>query len=199
MNALHGLGLPIAGVYDGSLNNDGELIRFEDAAAASIAEFTYNDSVTWPFDPDGLGTSLTMIAPEAGSNGNDPLNWRASSVIGGTPGAADNVGTLFSGSTPEDLLTYATNDILPSFEIISFGLPGATTDHSTLSFRANMLADDLLMVVEHSNDLINWTSGPGETQLVIRNDNPDGSSDLTFRTVPSVNQRKFMRVRFQLR
>lgn len=200
MNALYGVGLPIAGVYDGSLNNDGELIRFENSVASAIAEFTYNDSASWPSEPDGLGASLTMIAPEGNPDGNISLNWRASFITGGTPGAADNVGTFFTGSTQEELLNYATgNQPVSSFEIQSFGLPGSLSNHPVISFRANMRADDLLFIVEHSDDLITWTSGPGETEIVTRADAPDGSSQLSFRSIPVVDQRKFMRVRFSLR
>jgi hypothetical protein len=56
----YGTGLPIAGVYQGSLSNSGETIRAFDAAGSILAFFEYNDSGSWPGRPDGDGSSLEI-------------------------------------------------------------------------------------------------------------------------------------------
>lgn len=82
----YGTGLPIAGEYDGRLSGGGEEIEIVDRLGDPIAAFEYSDDSPWPEDPDGDGPSLEAIDPIGDPN--DPANWRASLVDGGTPGAA---------------------------------------------------------------------------------------------------------------
>jgi hypothetical protein len=78
----------IAGVYLGSLNNDGELLKVDDARGNTVVEFAFNDSSIWPQSPDGAGSSLELIDPLG-----TPIDqmgksyvWRSSSEWGGSPG-----------------------------------------------------------------------------------------------------------------
>jgi hypothetical protein len=52
-----------------------------------LLELTYGDGPPWPLSADGLGHSLVLARPDYGQA--DPRSWRASSAIGGNPGAAD--------------------------------------------------------------------------------------------------------------
>jgi hypothetical protein len=87
--ARYGAGLPVAGVFAGSLDNAGERIRLEDAAGTAIHDFKYSDG--WYDATDGGGYSLTVKDPAA--IGNDPAAlgnkdlWRAGAKLGGSPGA----------------------------------------------------------------------------------------------------------------
>ena len=47
-------------------------------------EVDYNNAAPWPAGANGTGYSLQRISPWR--YGNDPINWQASTVVGGTPG-----------------------------------------------------------------------------------------------------------------
>jgi hypothetical protein len=49
-----------------------------------IYEVNYSDTSPWPSEADGLGSSLELLSHLG--NEQDPANWRASLVLGGTPG-----------------------------------------------------------------------------------------------------------------
>jgi len=84
----------IAGEYAGKLANEGETLKLVDFSAGTLAEFRYNDRGGWPIEADGVGHSLVAVA-EAGSP-NDEDYWRASTCIGGSPGADDPNGEAAS-------------------------------------------------------------------------------------------------------
>ncbi len=82
----YGTGLPVAGEYSGKLGNAGEHIVAQ-LGDEVVLDFTYGTTAPWPTSPDGVGTSLEVIDPNGDLN--SPLNWRASYVLGGTPGQAN--------------------------------------------------------------------------------------------------------------
>ncbi|WP_197526386.1 CotH kinase family protein [Botrimarina colliarenosi] len=85
--------------FSGSLSNGGETVTLVDALGNTLQSFAYDDDGTagWPTTPDGGGPSLEYVGPlNAGENPldgtpldpfDDPVNWVASAVEGGTPGA----------------------------------------------------------------------------------------------------------------
>ena len=78
----YGSGMPIAGEFSGSLANEGETLRMEDAAGEVIFEFRYADG---PFPgADGRGASLEPLDSEADLESTN--SWRASATPDGTPG-----------------------------------------------------------------------------------------------------------------
>lgn len=86
--------IPVAGVYTGQLDNNGEWVRlFQSGAPESgvipayeVDRTNYSDHAPWPGDPDGSGPSLIRV--HVAEYGNDPINWQASNVRG-TPGAVN--------------------------------------------------------------------------------------------------------------
>jgi hypothetical protein len=86
----YGAGLPIAGQYDGSLNNGGEKVRLKDANGTNILDFNYTDS--WRLITDGDGYSLTIINPANSDVNSWKYNdaWRASAYVDGSPGWDDS-------------------------------------------------------------------------------------------------------------
>jgi len=54
-----------------------------------VEKVTYNNKAPWPPEADGLGPSLSRVAP--GAYANDVSNWRPSAAAGGTPGAPNDV------------------------------------------------------------------------------------------------------------
>ena len=85
----YGNNLPVYGEYTGNLSNGGERILLVDAKGNPILDFTYKDSDPWPTAPDGSGPSLQVI--DMHGDYNNPLNWKASKTIHGTPGKEDDV------------------------------------------------------------------------------------------------------------
>ncbi len=83
--AKYGAAPRLGGVWStGSLNNAGERVRYRDANANDVLDFTYSDQPPWPTAADGQGPSLEIIDPRGDYN--DGTNWRASALAGGTPG-----------------------------------------------------------------------------------------------------------------
>ena len=89
----YGAGLPVAGEYSGKLGNAGEHIVAQ-LGGDVVIDFTYGTLAPWPTAPDGGGASLEVIDPNG--NLNSALNWRASNVVGGSPGRA-NPGPVIVG------------------------------------------------------------------------------------------------------
>ena len=95
--------VPIYGPYDGALENNGERLALSKPGVPEapspeypegyvpyiqVEKVRYNDEPSWPTAPAGQGPSLERLG--AGAYGNDPANWAASLVAGGTPGAANS-------------------------------------------------------------------------------------------------------------
>jgi hypothetical protein len=88
---------PVHGPFGGALDNGGESLtllrpslRGEGQVAFVLADrVRYDDDEPWPLAADGQGPSLERIA--GAGFGNEPLNWAASLVSGGTPGAPNSV------------------------------------------------------------------------------------------------------------
>ena len=88
--AKYGTGKPVAGQYIGSLANNGERIRLEDAIGTTILDFSYKDG--WRSITDGDGYSLSIIEPanpDPNSWGEKDA-WRPSAYINGSPGTDDS-------------------------------------------------------------------------------------------------------------
>ena len=87
----HGLTeeVPVYGPYSGGLDNGGERMVLRSApGGAEILNLTYQDTTPWPTAADGQGYSLV---PRTGGppSLDDPLHWRASTAIHGSPGRPD--------------------------------------------------------------------------------------------------------------
>lgn len=73
----------MAGEFEGSLNNSGELIRLLDRQGVVIHEVAYDDAPPWPAEADGAGYSLELISPEGAIGA--AAAWRIGER-GGSPG-----------------------------------------------------------------------------------------------------------------
>ncbi|HKI70885.1 MAG TPA: lamin tail domain-containing protein, partial [Verrucomicrobiae bacterium] len=82
-------GVPVAGVYTNNLSNSGETVTLVHVTGAPIFSVNYGTRPPWPSSPDGAGFSLVPVNPNLNPDPNNALNWRASTVIGGSPGADD--------------------------------------------------------------------------------------------------------------
>ncbi|WCJ58941.1 lamin tail domain-containing protein [Fontisphaera persica] len=83
-------GVTIHGVFSGRLDNGGERLRLvHEVLGTTLLSFNYNDREPWPVTPDGFGFALVLKNPAARPDLDDAQNWRASTQVGGSPGADD--------------------------------------------------------------------------------------------------------------
>jgi len=158
----HGIDIPVAGIFNGRLNNAGEPVTLVNTTGEAVFHFTYKGGFPWPTEADGGGYSLVLARPELGLN--NPAAWRISSLPEGNPGADDRL--RFTGAPETDvdqdgvaaLLEYAlgTRDDDPAS-----GAGAALGDlgvdpQANLSFARQAGADDIDVWVEFSPDLIEW-------------------------------------------
>ena len=85
-NSRYGSDLPVAGQWNGRLSNNSEQITVS-AFGSVIQQFTYDDE--WHASTDGLGATLESVDVNATdlARWSTAAGWKASPVIGGTPGA----------------------------------------------------------------------------------------------------------------
>jgi hypothetical protein len=86
--------VPIVGPYTGDLNNDGEQLTLKTAAGGTnIVSFKYSSGRGWPLAAAGAGHSLVPLDSTENRQTSGALeyggNWRASTLIGGSPSRAD--------------------------------------------------------------------------------------------------------------
>ena len=181
--------------------------------------FTYDDRVPWPTAPDGLGFSLTLIAPKAGLDLNDPRNWRSSVASGGTPGGGDRIdyaswataagiaGAAELGDEEPDgvsnLIEYGmglapladSSRFLPAGGVRSVEVDDVVGDYFVVSFRRNKAADDVVLEAQVSDDLgaADWEVMSEVVEIV---DNFDGTETVVVRTDAPIGdvRRRFVRV-----
>ncbi len=108
--------VPVAGAYSGKLANGGERVTLVHATGEPIFDVAYGDSAPWPASPDGTGFSLVPVSANTNPDPNAAANWRASTQMGGSPGADDP-----AGNTPpvviNELLAHTDPPQLDSVEL----------------------------------------------------------------------------------
>lgn len=83
-------GVHVDGVYQGKLANSGETVILWHAAGTPLFSVHYDTQAPWPVAADGTGFSLVSLNPNLNPDPNNASNWRASSTVGGSPGADDS-------------------------------------------------------------------------------------------------------------
>lgn len=205
--AVHGSGLPVAGIFrNGSrLNNGSDRIKLEDASNSTIQEFTYDDEAPWPPGPDGNGFSLVLIDPANSPDHDLPANWKQSSSVGGTPGKPEATG--FTGDPDEDL----DQDGLPA--LLEYALGTSPTDANPDPTEVSVvgtavrvttdLSDSALgieVILESSADLENWDTAT-DVPEISRVPNGNGTSKITYQSADDFIQAKnhlFFRIKVAL-
>lgn len=90
--------IQVLGVWDGRLDDAGELIEVRDRQGNPLVTVNYDNVDPWPVGPDGEGSSLELIDPfsaVAGETGgsvilDDAGLWQASHLYHGSPGRVDD-------------------------------------------------------------------------------------------------------------
>lgn len=172
--ARYGSGLPVAGNYGAdNLSNGGEQIKLSLGAGTAILDFIYDDAAPWPSGIDGNGASLTLTSPLSLPDHALAVNWRASSQLGGSPGA-DDTSPYFTWAADFGLIGFPDDDEDGDgiSNLMEFALAGdpKTADLSilpvaerqegrlALRFQRPALTAGLTYRVEFSSDLEHWSS-----------------------------------------
>jgi hypothetical protein len=109
-------GVAVNGVYSGRQDNAGETITLSHPLGAEVLSVTYGVLAPWPVAPDEFDFSLVPMNPNANPDFDNPANWRASTMPGGSPGADDPSSTL-PPVLINEVLTHSetTNDFIEIF------------------------------------------------------------------------------------
>ncbi|HYE30116.1 MAG TPA: lamin tail domain-containing protein [Methylomirabilota bacterium] len=111
----------VSGAFTNNLANGGETLTLNHATGTVIARLAYSDDAPWPTSADGTGFSLTLINPNVAATPTSASAWRASSAVGGSPGADDPVSNV-----PAILITEVlTHTDLPDVDTIELHNPTA--------------------------------------------------------------------------
>ncbi|MDG2122352.1 MAG: CotH kinase family protein, partial [Verrucomicrobiales bacterium] len=155
----------VIGEFSKSLANGGENVRLAFGAGTVIREFAYGDATPWPEAADGAGSSLVLVSPGGRPDHALPESWRASAVVGGTPGE-DETGGGFVGDPLADgdgdgevaLVEYATGGSDADGVVLRAEVVGVSGETVEFAVPRNQLATDVNFVFEVSADLESWTA-----------------------------------------
>jgi hypothetical protein len=82
-------GVVVNGIYTGRLDNGGEALRVSFPFGGNVFAVAYEDDVPWPLAPDNFGYSIVPKNFATTQSPDNGASWRASSQLGGSPGADD--------------------------------------------------------------------------------------------------------------
>ncbi len=106
----------IAGRFTNHLNNGGERIYLEGALKEPILDFHYDNQ--WYPVTDGSGFSLVIRNEYGAANTwTNPASWRASALVGGSPGRADAVPRTVAPVVINEALTHTDPPQVDTVEI----------------------------------------------------------------------------------
>ncbi len=113
------------GEYSGQLDNGGEWITYLNPVGDTVCHFRYSDTNGWPAQADGAGYSLVPVDFNPVTDQTDPLDWRASVYIGGSPGMDD-----------EDTTSQISvkDRIIPEQAILAQNYPNPFSDMTWITF-----------------------------------------------------------------
>jgi hypothetical protein len=178
------------------LSNSGEELALVDASNTDIRRFTYDDALPWPTSADGAGYSLVLISPTSNPDHALASNWRSSASPGGNPGTNDSVS--FVGDPDADdnangvsnFLEHALGTNSPPISIV---VDPATPGGLLVTFLKNLAADDVIVIVEISEDLVAWSNG--SATLAHSSSLGDGTSMETWAAAGTGGERLYVRLK----
>ena len=189
----------IAGQYNGSLRNEGEQIVLRDAGGMAIRDFIYDVTFPWPEAAgDGSGFSLVLKDPLSNPHHADPLSWRSSVDVNGSPGDDDSQPFTAAPSTDQDgdgynaFLEYAmgtsdgSNTSIPALQLGNEAIAGGGTEHLAIEFRINLAAVGISYTLQTSADLSDWDAA-NLIHLSTTN-NGDGTATLKYQSTTPTNE-----------
>jgi hypothetical protein len=124
--SVYGSGPTVAGVYTGSLDNNGETIRLDDAVNEKILDFRYENN--WYPSTDGAGFSLVIVDENAPYYTWDlKSSWRPSGHDFGSPGGGDFEQPMLAVILVNEVFTHS--DPAPPYDFIELYNPNTEAVH----------------------------------------------------------------------
>ena len=122
-------GVPVFGTpYTGRLDNGGERLTLLSGTSSQLIDFDYKDTAPWPIAADGHGFSIVAKNPATHTDPGNAAKWRASTAIGGSPGA-DDPATSIAGIVINEVLTNSISPLTDTIELHNpTGSPVTVTD-----------------------------------------------------------------------
>jgi len=111
-------GVPANGIFTGRLDNSGETIRISTPIDNTVLAVTYNDRAPWPLAPDGHGFSIVPRSAVAPDNSDNGSHWRASTALGGSPGA-DDLAPSIAPIVINEILTHTDPPLVDAIELFN--------------------------------------------------------------------------------
>ena len=205
--AVYGNNATVAGAYDGSLANNGELLRLTFGNDTILRSIPYGTSTPWPSAPDNSGTSLVLISPFSNPDHADPLNWRAATAP--NPGSTDS--TAFSAWLAENQQSdpAADTDGDGLNALAEYALGGNPNAPSAAPLPSFTLAPDgsalftFSRPLSHDNAAVTLEQSTGSTwsplsASIIDRQQAGPTETITLAVPPIDSPRRFLRLRFSL-
>jgi hypothetical protein len=137
-------------------SGSGEKIQLLNSLNQVIDEVNYDDSLPWPIEADGQGYTLELI--ESNMDNSLAENWRASKIVGGSPGQMNSVTSIGYKEIDDKPLTFKLYQNYPNpfnpKTIIRYLLP--ITCNIDLSIY-NILGQKVVSLVSEKQNAGNYT------------------------------------------
>jgi hypothetical protein len=187
----YGTGIKVLGQYAGKLDNAGERIVLLNVDGSTLKDFTYDDTGPgWYPSTDGTGPTLVVRNPASNPDLSDPASWRASLLVGGSPGADETVPVVtgrhvfYNGSSFDgyNVAANTADDGAIATDKAAL-LPGQTTSFANYTSYANGLngimidvrwltgtlaASDFVFSAGNDESPAGWTEHPTPTTVASR-------------------------------
>ena len=141
---------------------------------------------------------MVLVNPDENPDHGDPLNWRASLQVGGTPGSSSSGGQPFTGNPDEDrdndgqsaFLEYgqgtddndATSTAYPEITVEFLNIGNAPGNYIVFGFRKDPLAIGVNYSIQSATDLTAWEDVTENFVQISTTDNQDGSLTVRYRS-----------------
>lgn len=169
----HGREIAVAGRFEGNLNDAGDTLRCVNAAGTEVFVFSYGATAPWPVSGTTNPHALVLARPDLGMGHAEA--WRPSAAPDGTPGGDDLVpfvgeaGTDADGDGMPALIEYAlgTSDTEPAGGRDSVRAGLSEDGWLTLTVTRRLGADDAVLTVEASEDLVTWSKAVRRSAVAV--------------------------------
>jgi hypothetical protein len=111
-------GIPLTGLYIGKLDNGGEPLKLSHPTGSAILSVNFDDDPPWSPTADGFGFSLVQRTPGVSQAPDDGTKWRASTTVGGSPGA-DDPAPAIPTVVINEVLTHADLPMVDQIELLN--------------------------------------------------------------------------------
>jgi len=145
-------GMTIAGVFEGKLANEGELVEIRGPLNEELLRFRYQSGRGWPLPACGAGHSLVPLESAVPGQHEGSLyyggNWRASAWADGSPGGPD----------PEPAAGVTINEIIAHTDFTNAAYPGYDSNDKIELFNRGTNAVGLrdYTLTDDRDDLTLW-------------------------------------------